>query len=73
MKFSSFALYICLFLTSFIYGQDLLMQDGTFNQCNGVFFDSGGPASYSNNENYTITICSDSGEDTAIQLDFTFL
>jgi gliding motility-associated-like protein len=61
-----------LFLTSFIYGQDLLMQDGTFNQCNGVFFDSGGPASYSNNENYTITICSDSGDDTAIQLDFTF-
>ena len=48
------------------------MQDGTFNQCNGVFFDSGGPASYSNNENYTITICSDSGDDTAIQLDFTF-
>ena len=48
------------------------MQDGTFNQCNGVFFDSGGAASYSNNENYTITICSDSGDDTAIQLDFTF-
>ena len=48
------------------------MQDGTFNQCNGVFFDSGGPASYSNNENYTITICSDSGDNTAIQLDFTF-
>ena len=48
------------------------MQNGTFNQCNGVFFDSGGPASYSNNENYTITICSDSGDDTAIQLDFTF-
>ena len=61
-----------MFLASFIYGQDLLMQNGTFNQCNGVFFDSGGPASYSNNENYTITICSDSGDDTAIQLDFTF-
>ena len=72
MKFSSIALCISLFLTGLIYSQDLLMQNGTFDQCNGVFLDSGGPASYSNNENYTITICSDSGDNTAIQLDFIF-
>ena len=57
------------------FSQDLLMDvntDGqTFNQCMGTFLDSGGgSAGYSNNENFTITICPDiPGE--AISINFT--
>ena len=45
------------------------MQNGTFSQCSGAFLDSGGPANYSSNEDFVITICSPvAGE--AIVLDF---
>jgi len=45
------------------------MQNGTVTACNGGFYDSGGRnASYSVNENFTQTFCSDNGE----KLKFTF-
>ena len=48
------------------------MQDGTFSQCSGILYDSGGSGAYGNSENYTLTICPDSSVGTAVQLDFTF-
>ena len=38
-------------------GNVITMQDGTFNSCDGVFYDSGsGSATYQPSENFTITI-----------------
>ena len=52
------------------FAQDINMQNGKFTQCSGVLFDSGGNSDYSNNENYTITICPQTaGQFT--KLDFT--
>ena len=63
---------VTFFLVSFsVFAQDLNMQNGTFNQCSGVFYDSGGnTGNYSNNENIIMTICPDAGGDF-IQLTFT--
>ncbi|WP_397364762.1 choice-of-anchor L domain-containing protein [Olleya sp. R77988] len=53
------------------YSQDINMQNGTFNQCSGVFYDSGGVAgNYADGESFVVTICPD-GPDQFIQLDFT--
>ena len=53
------------------FGQDILMQNGTFNQCTDRFFDSGGEfGTYSDNENFSLTICPTAAGD-AIQLSFT--
>jgi len=54
-----------------VYGQNINMQDGTFTQCSGVFYDSGGPAGdYANGESKIITFCPDS-PGNKIQIDFT--
>ncbi|MCB0425027.1 MAG: hypothetical protein KDD13_10365, partial [Mangrovimonas sp.] len=52
---------ISLFLVSFLsFSQEVPMQNGTVNNCSGVFTDSGGSmANYGDNENYTMTICGD--------------
>jgi len=47
-----FGLVSCL-----VFAQDNNMQNGTFTQCGGVLSDSGGNLVYSNNENFTLTIC----------------
>ncbi|WP_375238594.1 PKD domain-containing protein, partial [Aurantibacter sp.] len=53
------------------FAQDVSMQNGTFNQCMGVFSDSGGQSGlYSNDENFTITFCPTTAGDN-VQLDFT--
>ena len=54
----------------FTFAQDINMQNGTFTRCNGVLFDSGGNSDYSNNENFTLTICPQNAGQT-IKLDFT--
>jgi len=59
-KFSLFLLLFSAFLLSitFAQGQQINMQNGFFEQCAGSLLDSGGgPASYSDNENFTLTIC----------------
>lgn len=54
-----------------MHSQDLLMQNGTFNQCSGIFYDSGGPSGdYGDNESITLTICPDTPGQAA-QLNFT--
>ena len=52
------------------FAQDINMQNGTFTRCSGVLFDSGGNSVYSDNENYTLTICpQNAGQST--KLEFT--
>ena len=65
-----------LLFTAFIFtafavkAQDITMQNGTFNQCSGNFYDSGGPAGpYANGESFVLTICDD-GSGGILQLEF---
>lgn len=63
-------IFLLLLNSMVLHSQDLFMQNGTFTQCTGNFFDSGGPGgNYSNLEFFTITICPDI-PGHAIQLDF---
>ncbi|WP_452597865.1 choice-of-anchor L domain-containing protein, partial [Pontimicrobium sp. MEBiC01747] len=68
----NFTLLIVLFISFFtLQAQDILMQNGTFNQCSGTLYDSGGSASnYGNNENFVLTLCPDAA-DQFISLNFT--
>ncbi|AXG72301.1 microbial collagenase [Kordia sp. SMS9] len=57
----------------FCFGQDVLIENGTFTICQGTFLDTGGnavPGQYSNNENIVMTICPINAGDK-VQLDFT--
>ena len=53
--------------------QDIFMSNGSFSQCTGFLFDSGGQDNnYANNEEYTLTLCPDSTEPgAAVELDFS--
>ncbi|WP_274473719.1 PKD domain-containing protein, partial [Mangrovimonas aestuarii] len=66
-------LFLILITTTSTIGfaQDLVMQNGTFTTCSGIFYDSGGEfANYGNGETLVITICpEEAGQRT--QLDFT--
>ena len=47
------------------------MQNGVFNQCEGMFYDSGGSTgNYSDNENLVVTICPPNVGD-AVRVNFT--
>ncbi|OIQ29438.1 MAG: hypothetical protein BM564_07030, partial [Bacteroidetes bacterium MedPE-SWsnd-G2] len=51
--------------------QDLNMENGTFIQCTGNFYDSGGEfGNYDNDENYVTTICPENADQFMI-VDFT--
>jgi len=56
-KLLIFIAFLCC--SGFLYGQDIIMQNGTFNRCApDRFFDSGGEFDkYGSNENFTLTIC----------------
>jgi len=58
---TTFVLFIVFLLSfSMVQGQQITMQNGFFEQCEGELLDSGAEgASYQNNENYTLTICPD--------------
>ncbi len=54
-----FLLFMYFFISGALTAQNIIMSDGTFTQCNGFLQDSGGAnGSYGNNENFTLTICS---------------
>jgi hypothetical protein len=65
---SLFILGIILFSLTTGWGQNLNMQNGTFTigstiSCGGTFYDSGGAsAGGADNENFTVTICPQSGQ-----------
>ena len=68
MKFlcsAFFTIFSCI-----AFGQDLIMQNGTFTQCSGVLLDSGSNLTYSSDENYTLTICPQNANQST-QLNFT--
>jgi hypothetical protein len=54
-----------------VHGQAFVIFNGTDNTCTGAFLDSGGQGAtgYSNNEDYTYTICPDNPGD-AISINF---
>ncbi|WP_375241503.1 PKD domain-containing protein, partial [Lacinutrix sp.] len=63
------SIILALLISSVSFSQDILMQNGNSNQCAGTFTDSGGPANYSSNEDFTYTICPQNTGDI-LQLDF---
>ncbi|NNK40494.1 MAG: PKD domain-containing protein, partial [Winogradskyella sp.] len=65
-----FFTYLLLLNLTLLLAQDINMQDGSFNQCSGVFYDSGGEfANYGNDESFILTICPEN-PGQLVQLDF---
>ena len=71
LRINSLFIFCLVFNLLLLNGQDINMQNGTFSQCSGSLFDSGGSSgNYGNNENVVLTICSpNAGE--AVNLDFS--
>ncbi|MBV7269951.1 PKD domain-containing protein, partial [Winogradskyella luteola] len=67
-----FLLLVVTTISFSLSAQDILMQNGIFNQCSpGFFYDSGGEfGNAGNDENFTLTLCPDSPGFQA-QLNFT--
>ncbi|NQX78410.1 gliding motility-associated C-terminal domain-containing protein [Gilvibacter sp.] len=64
-------LFVLGLLSCTTFGQEINMQNGSFNVCTGNFYDSGGPAApYANNETLVLTLCDD-GSGGILQVDFT--
>uniref|UniRef100_UPI00261262C1 PKD domain-containing protein n=1 Tax=uncultured Winogradskyella sp. TaxID=395353 RepID=UPI00261262C1 len=62
---------ISIVFSSVLIAQDISMQNGTFNQCGGVLYDSGGEfGNYGNDETFILTICPEN-PGQRVQLDFT--
>ncbi|MFK7749563.1 MAG: PKD domain-containing protein, partial [Kordia sp.] len=63
---------LLLIVPIFCFGQDIIIENGTFTICQGTFLDTGGGGAgqYSNNENFVMTICPANPGDK-VQLDFT--
>ncbi len=58
MRLSTFLLFVLLF--TFTHAQQISITAGSATSCSGVIEDSGGPnGQYSDNENFTLTICPD--------------
>ncbi|MBL7805342.1 MAG: proprotein convertase P-domain-containing protein [Saprospiraceae bacterium] len=66
-------LLLLLFATaSLAFGQNYIMSNAPITDCSGTFYDPGGPsANYSNNQNFTATICSDGTNGTHVRLSFS--
>uniref|UniRef100_UPI00069AFEB6 PKD domain-containing protein n=1 Tax=Kordia zhangzhouensis TaxID=1620405 RepID=UPI00069AFEB6 len=56
----------------FCFAQNVIIENGTFNVCQGTFLDTGGNGAgqYSNNENFIMTLCPNNAGDK-VQLEFT--
>ncbi|MHA7843245.1 MAG: PKD domain-containing protein, partial [Winogradskyella sp.] len=62
---------ITVVFSSVLIAQDVNMQNGTVDQCGGVFYDSGGEfGNYGNDESFVLTICPENPGQRVI-LDFT--
>ncbi|MUU79453.1 PKD domain-containing protein, partial [Winogradskyella endarachnes] len=60
-----------LLCSSFLIGQEVIMQTATVSQCGGVFYDSGGEfGSYGNDESFVLTICPENAGQQ-VQINFT--
>ncbi len=72
-KISLFIAFISLYILSF--SQDIYLTDtadgNTYIRCSGMFYDDGGSTGYyDDNDDYTVTLCADSGK--IIRLDFDY-
>lgn len=65
------ALSVALLIGNIVFGQIFSITDGAVNTCTGALLDSGGEGAggYSNNENFTTTICPD-GPGLSVNLSF---
>ncbi|WP_133085505.1 PKD domain-containing protein, partial [Winogradskyella aurantia] len=67
----NFIFIILCSLSSLGWSQDVLMQNGTVNQCSGVFYDSGGEfGNYEDDENLVLTFCPEN-PGQRMQINFT--
>jgi len=65
-----FSLFLALALP--MAGQNYTMNGASITDCNGTFYDPGGPTgNYTNNANLSTTICSDGANGTHIRLSFS--
>ncbi|WP_162984988.1 choice-of-anchor L domain-containing protein, partial [Mesonia aquimarina] len=73
MKIKLLFFFFIFGMSSSVFAQDILMQDGEFQQCSGNFYDEGGPdatySSFSGEETQVLTLCPEG--DMRVRVDFT--